>query len=494
MTGMSGHLRRPAPDGPVPAPSVRPGAARQAEHAADELAARVTGTTRDRGPAREPALMPYDGPALGAGEPLPLRDRLTLEGALGLDLSTVRIHADAGGADTADRFAADAFTVGPHVVFGRGRYRPDRADGRALLAHEVTHAGQQRGAARPVVQRQPRPPTGGVGRTPPPEPFGRGEGRGEEDVFVLFQQDDATLDRAAQLRLAAAVRERSTPVLVEINGYASTEGDEEYDLNLSAWRAVAVRRALAPLLPAGSQVRLVARGETAAFGERDNNRRAGVSISVLPAQPQPADAGQPPLLTARRSVTLGVPPLRLDPRLLVPPLSGAGTTGTADQAARPPGALGPGVLQPPPVLDLDRTVPGPPITPSRVVPDLFDPRLPADPTLSLPPSGRGTGIDWFSIRSSYQLRGVRLTDKDDAAIRNHFEWGYRLLVRDLGLPPSRAASLMNSLTSSAVDRELARENPNVLDRLNNDMRNAYPDAFGIPPLTIDLLNPPWRRR
>jgi outer membrane protein OmpA-like peptidoglycan-associated protein len=494
MTGTGSRLRLPALDGPAPAQTVRPGTARRAEHAADDLAAQVTGTARSPGPAREPALLPYDGPALGAGEPLLLRERLTLEGALGVDLSTVRIHGDARAADTADRYAADAVTVGPHVVFGRDRYRTDSADGLALLAHEVMHAVQQRGVARPVVQRQPRSTTGGIGRTPPPEPFGRGEGRADEDVFVLFQQDDATLDRAAQQRLAAAAGERSTPVLVEINGYASTEGDEEYDLNLSAWRAVAVRRALAPLLPAGSQVRVVARGESAAFGARDNNRRAGIRISALPAHPQPADAGQAPPLTARPSVTLGLPPLRLDPRVLVPPLSGAEPAGTPDRAVRPPGVLGPGVLQPPPVLDVERAVPRPPITPTRVLPDLFHPRLPDDPLLALPPSGRGTGIDWFSVRSSYQLHGVRLTDNDDAAIRNHFEWGYRLLVRDIGLPPSTAASLMNAFTSAVVNRELARENPNVIDRLNSDMKNAYPSAFGIPPLSIDLFNPPWRRR
>jgi hypothetical protein len=45
---------------------------------------------------------------------------------------------------------ARAFTLGHHVVFGRGQYAPDSEDGRRLLAHEFTHVIQQ--ASSPSLQ------------------------------------------------------------------------------------------------------------------------------------------------------------------------------------------------------------------------------------------------------------------------------------------------------------------------------------------------------
>ncbi len=45
---------------------------------------------------------------------------------------------------------ADAFTIGDDIFFAAGRYRPHSASGRELLAHELTHALQQRlGQAHP---------------------------------------------------------------------------------------------------------------------------------------------------------------------------------------------------------------------------------------------------------------------------------------------------------------------------------------------------------
>jgi hypothetical protein len=70
------------------------------------------------------------------------------------DLSRVRIHADDRAAASARAINAAAYTVGNHVVFGDGRYAPHTRAGRRLLAHELTHVGQQRqlGCAN-IVQR-----------------------------------------------------------------------------------------------------------------------------------------------------------------------------------------------------------------------------------------------------------------------------------------------------------------------------------------------------
>jgi hypothetical protein len=69
---------------------------------------------------------------------------------LGQDLSDVRLHDDRQAAESAAAVAADAYTVGRHVVFAAGRYAPGSESGKELLAHELTHtASSPAGAAVP---------------------------------------------------------------------------------------------------------------------------------------------------------------------------------------------------------------------------------------------------------------------------------------------------------------------------------------------------------
>src|SRR6185369_8921893 len=60
---------------------------------------------------------------------------------------------DAKAVESAAAVNARAYTVGSHIVFGGGRYAPGSADGRRLLAHELTHVVQQRGAAKGHTQK-----------------------------------------------------------------------------------------------------------------------------------------------------------------------------------------------------------------------------------------------------------------------------------------------------------------------------------------------------
>jgi hypothetical protein len=81
--------------------------------------------------------------------------RIFMESRLGHDFSAVRVHSDATAALSARAVGAHAYTVGHHVVFDAGRYAPSTADGRRLLAHELTHTiQQQRGLS---LQRQQAP-------------------------------------------------------------------------------------------------------------------------------------------------------------------------------------------------------------------------------------------------------------------------------------------------------------------------------------------------
>ena len=81
------------------------------------------------------------------GEPLPPPLRRDMEGRLGIDLGSVRVHRGAEAARLSDRVHAHAFTVGDHLVFNRGRFQPEHPAGRRLLAHELAHVAQARGDA-----------------------------------------------------------------------------------------------------------------------------------------------------------------------------------------------------------------------------------------------------------------------------------------------------------------------------------------------------------
>jgi hypothetical protein len=58
----------------------------------------------------------------------------------------VSVHTDATADALARSVSARAFTVGRDVFFAAGTYRPHTGDGRRLIAHELTHVAQQRGA------------------------------------------------------------------------------------------------------------------------------------------------------------------------------------------------------------------------------------------------------------------------------------------------------------------------------------------------------------
>jgi hypothetical protein len=79
----------------------------------------------------------------GGGAPLDRETRAFMEPRFGRDLGHVRVHADDGAARSARAINAVAYTVGSHIVFGAGRYAPGSAEGRRVLAHELTHTIQQ---------------------------------------------------------------------------------------------------------------------------------------------------------------------------------------------------------------------------------------------------------------------------------------------------------------------------------------------------------------
>jgi outer membrane protein OmpA-like peptidoglycan-associated protein len=87
------------------------------------------------------------------GQPLEPSTRAFFEPRFGHDFSQVRVHTDAKAAESARAVNALAYTVGRDVVFGAGQYTPQKAAGKQLLAHELTHVVQQ-SQRRSVLQEQ----------------------------------------------------------------------------------------------------------------------------------------------------------------------------------------------------------------------------------------------------------------------------------------------------------------------------------------------------
>jgi hypothetical protein len=76
------------------------------------------------------------------GQALDAESRFVFEPRFGHDFSQVRVHTDAEAAESAAALGANAYAIGQDIVFGAGHYEPATAEGRALLAHELTHVVQ----------------------------------------------------------------------------------------------------------------------------------------------------------------------------------------------------------------------------------------------------------------------------------------------------------------------------------------------------------------
>lgn len=79
------------------------------------------------------------------GQPLDAATRGFMEPRFGRDFGNVRVHTDESSVESSEALGARAFTLGSHVVFGKGEYSPAGIEGQLLLAHELTHVVQQSG-------------------------------------------------------------------------------------------------------------------------------------------------------------------------------------------------------------------------------------------------------------------------------------------------------------------------------------------------------------
>ncbi|NNG00311.1 MAG: DUF4157 domain-containing protein [Desulfobacteraceae bacterium] len=78
------------------------------------------------------------------GKTLDTNTRASMGSRFGQDFSLVRVHTNAKAAESAKSLDARAYTVGNHIAFDTGEYKPTTLIGEALIAHELAHVVQQK--------------------------------------------------------------------------------------------------------------------------------------------------------------------------------------------------------------------------------------------------------------------------------------------------------------------------------------------------------------
>jgi outer membrane protein OmpA-like peptidoglycan-associated protein len=372
----------------------------------------------------------------GFGRPLPRAFQFWAGRYFGTELDDIRIHDDQNAHEQADTQQADALTFGSDIVFAKGAYTPGTPTGDELIAHELTHAVQQNAPGVPPTVQRNNHGDQGIGSRPPTEPFVTMEGTGPEDGFVLFGQNRINLDSTDTRTIRGLLSQYGGegPVTVHIHGYASREGDEQYNSNLSAHRGVAVKNVLDPLLPEGSRVIVYAHGETTEFGNLANNRRVGIDFIRQQEDPLMFNPGFVPRLHLNPDLQLNLQFSELDlyRRML-------------DLGVSPPsGGINPSLLDPQPTTPSSESmVTSPPVT--------------AVPT-----------VDFTTLAPLYSQRGVVQDARDAESAQQHFELWYRNFIL-LGLNPSMAEWLSNAGTGLAVGTRLSLEYPTRMETMDRQM-------------------------
>jgi hypothetical protein len=98
---------------------------------------------------------------LQGGSPMPPTTRDRMEAAFGRSFAHARVHTGATAAAVAEAHGAEAISVGQHIAFGRGRFRPGTAAGDWLIAHELAHVAQAEAGAGGVSAHRAGVSSGG---------------------------------------------------------------------------------------------------------------------------------------------------------------------------------------------------------------------------------------------------------------------------------------------------------------------------------------------
>ncbi len=105
------------------------------------------------------------------GKSLPDKTRAHFESKMNADFSGVKVHTCKEAASLCNSIQAKAFTHKNQVFFNEGQFAPDTANGKKLLAHELTHVVQRGNAPEiqnSIVQKDSKPEKDWLMLKPPP--------------------------------------------------------------------------------------------------------------------------------------------------------------------------------------------------------------------------------------------------------------------------------------------------------------------------------------
>jgi len=210
-------------------------------------------------------------------------------------------------------------------------------------------------------------------------------------------------------------------------------------------------RAAAERVTRGEAVSAQAQGEAPAgiYGDADDDKKKRDEAVPAPAVPvvTPSAAGDAPSPSS----------------LKMPPLGAAGLSMSTPYQLTPPLGL-------PPTY-----APFPALPPPALTPPLFPPA--------------GPNIDWLKLRGFYETRGVPMSDRDADSILQTWDSNAQLLT-NLGITDRfkflfiTKEWILNKGISKQVEDQQARENPNAVDLLNKEWKQAYPGGFETPQIPI----------
>jgi outer membrane protein OmpA-like peptidoglycan-associated protein len=284
-----------------------------------------------------------------AGQPLDAETRAFMEPRFVHDFSKVRVHTDLKAAESTQAVNALAYTVGHNVVFDRGKYAPQTNEGQELIAHELTHVVQQSalahqtkpismespngdkfekeahiqakrvthgqtkgaipiqpGSRQPILQRK-----ADISKAPSSLPCLKEAGPGHPlGLNYKFAQSKADLSPADRADIADIVRvdyaKYGVPDKEYVHGFASVEGTQEFNWQLSCARAEAIKAELVRNGVPADKITTIAHGESTEFSATNlsENRRAIIgNLPVDQHQPVPAPPTPKPTTTPTKSYT-----------------------------------------------------------------------------------------------------------------------------------------------------------------------------------------------
>jgi outer membrane protein OmpA-like peptidoglycan-associated protein len=422
------------------------------------------------------------------GVPLEQETRGYFERRFGHDFSRVRVHAGSAAASSANSAAAMAYTVGHEITFGAGKYNPKSQSGRRLLAHELAHVVQQENPSRgSAAENQQEFEADDASRQAI-----RGERANVALAAPVSMQRQGLPGTAPRGDLTESVSPLMAAAIgsVTLDGFATGKADVS---GANQARLANTAETIVKLLakyPA-SKIRVI--GYTDAVGQEQNNQvlgqaRADSVQAALQALGIPEVAIQ---TESRGADDLLVKTIKPEPRnrrvqVFFEPstlLRGAMSQGLT---------LSPGSTQPAQSSGSGKGLPGlgdlciqnPTLCYGQGGGTPGGPSLPPAALKAIPDNTPFHRMDIPGANEPYTSHGRSPQEAGDLSQTwARIYWKYR----NLGLSEELAAKAANSELSLTAGKEQSRDNPNAADLLDQQMKQAYPNATSVGPANATLF-------